>query len=95
MVTFSIRFLTEYVEGSVIGDAGLIGEIALDDYLEHFQSRVVNRRVNSCLITSLHDPSEIEVITWWVLYPIGRTVYVQDCLLPLDQQERRFSTRDP
>jgi hypothetical protein len=57
--------------------------------------RLIQEGTASCLITSLHDPLEADVISWWLLYPVGSDVYLQEALLLLGSCRDRFSTRDP
>ena len=76
----------------------LIGFWSPRDYEEQWTegiARVVNGGVDSCLINSLHDPAAVEIIRWWLLYPVARTVHVQTGFLILAQQNQQFSTRDP
>jgi hypothetical protein len=57
--------------------------------------RLVGERRNSCLITSLHDPAATEMLMWWLLYPDGDRVVVQQALLFFANLDRTFSTNDP
>lgn len=57
--------------------------------------RLVREGQNSCLITSLHDPTEVDVINWWLLYPDGDVVHIQEALLLLAEHKINFSTSDP
>jgi hypothetical protein len=87
----------------VLGDEremflSLIGYWSPRDYEEQWRNgilRVVRERQESCLITSLHDPREADVLMWWLLYPDGDTVRIQNALLLLDQHRQEFSTHHP
>jgi hypothetical protein len=86
----------------VLGDyrelfISLIGFWSPRDYEDQWREGIkrVVQREKSCLVTSVDDPAESEVITWWRLYPVGRTVYVRNSLLLLEDLPDAFSTRDP
>lgn len=49
----------------------------------------------SCLITSITDPTHAEFLRWWLIYPLGETVAIQESLLLFDQLSTPFSTADP
>ena len=49
----------------------------------------------SCLIVSIERPSESELVRWWLLYPEGERVYVQEHLLILPDLSISFSLEDP
>jgi hypothetical protein len=110
---FNIRFLFEFLPGSTVGDAALVGEIVLGNETDGFQSligywspldykrqwiagvrRLVEERRNSCLITSLDNPSYGAITWWWLLYPDGDIVHVRNALLFPEDQEG-FSTAHP
>lgn len=113
-MAFRIRFLSELLPGSTLGDAALLGEINLGDEVEGFQSligfwspldyqqqwvqgvrRLVHEKRDSCLITSVDDPSFGEVVSWWLLYLDGDVAHVREALLFPENQVGRFSTSDP
>jgi hypothetical protein len=57
--------------------------------------RLVDRGRASCLITSMHDPKVAEVLHWWLLYPVGDEVIVQNSLLLGREALSDFDTRNP
>jgi hypothetical protein len=76
----------------------LIGFWSPEDYLRHWRSeisRLVEIRQPSCLITSIYDPDEADVGTWWLLYPFGDVVVLQDSLLLFREMTGRFDTANP
>jgi hypothetical protein len=76
----------------------LIGYWSPQDYQRQWVlgiRRLIQEKIASCLITSLHDPIEADVLRWWLLYPIGSDIYVQEALLLLGSCRDRFSTKDP
>jgi CdiI N-terminal domain len=87
----------------VIGDetedfVSLIGFWSPADYRAHWRQaidRLVNQKSDSCLITSIHDPREVTVISWWLLYPVDGDVALQQALLLLAESKDPFSTADP
>ena len=76
----------------------LIGFWSPLDYSEHWShsiKRLVDLKRESCLITSLHDPQVAEVLHWWLLYPVGDDVIVQNSLLLGRHALSDFDTRNP
>lgn len=76
----------------------LIGYWSPRDYEAQWRSgvkRLVEERRDSCLITSLHDPAATEMLMWWLLYPEGEFVIVQQGLLLFADLERAFNTSNP
>jgi len=68
------------------------------DYTQHWSRsirRLVNLRRESCLITSLYDPRITEIMHWWLLYPVGDDVFVQNALLVEQPTLSQFDTRNP
>src|SRR5215208_406119 len=62
----------------------IIGYWSPDDYRRQWHqaiTRLTAQRENACLITSLHDPYASDVLFWWLLYPEGETVTVQNAIL--------------
>lgn len=57
--------------------------------------RVAAKGSASCLITSLTDPSHAEFVRWWLLYPQGDLVVLQEGLLLLKSLVVPFSTTSP
>lgn len=45
---------------------------------------------NSCLITSINDPTTSTFFVWWLLYPEGQDCVLQNHLLFLDQLPAPF-----
>lgn len=85
--------LGEYRETFV----ALIGFWSPHDYQTHWKASLdrVLLRQWSCLITSLHDPTATEVLHWWLLYPQGSVVAVQNRLLLLNDLPRPFDPTHP
>jgi hypothetical protein len=80
------------------GFLSLVGYWSPRDYQQQWEAgvrRLVDERKNSCLITSLHDPQQADVLTWWLLYPVDDKVHVQNALLMLNEHREDFSTRNP
>jgi hypothetical protein len=76
----------------------LIGHWSPSDYEAQWRlgvKRLVEERRESCLITSLHDPAATEMLMWWLLYPKGECVIVQQSLLLFEGLKRAFDTSDP
>jgi hypothetical protein len=104
---FAFTFLNEQrvdkdglTKGQIrIGDFAELFEASLlywsvEDYKKQWRqglSRLLFEQKQSCLITSMYDPSDANFIFWWVLYPEGDTVYIQNHLLFLDQLDTAFS----
>jgi hypothetical protein len=57
--------------------------------------RVVETGADSCLITSVHDPSESHMLFWWPMYRAGDRVRVQNGILFFDQLDRPFRIENP
>lgn len=80
------------------GFLSLVGFWSPRDYQQQWKAgvrRLVDERKSSCLITSLHDPQQAEILTWWLLYPVNDEVHVQNALLLLRETRPGFSTKDP
>lgn len=56
--------------------------------------RTVNQRLASCLITSMHNPKDAEMLFWWLLFPAGERVFMQNAILRFDQLHRSFNSND-
>jgi hypothetical protein len=68
-----------------------------DDYENQWRqglTRLVERRLPSCLITAIGEPAETGVI-WWLLYPDGEMVHVQNQYLIPDVLTVPFEVDDP
>jgi hypothetical protein len=75
----------------------VIGFWSPHDYMRQWRQgldRALSGR-HSCLITSLHDPSLVEVLHWWLLYPQGESIALQNALLILRDLPTAFTTSDP
>ena len=87
----------------VLGDyaerfVSLIGFWSPLDYAKQWETgvrRLMEQDRPSCLITSIHDPEVADVAGWWLLYPAGSLVHVQEGLLLFRDQQPAFSLRDP
>ncbi|HEV7596485.1 MAG TPA: hypothetical protein VGO33_15935 [Gemmatimonadaceae bacterium] len=76
----------------------LIGFWSPLDYTQHWShsiKRLLDLKRESCLITSIHEPRAIDVIHWWLLYPFGEDVIVQNSLLLGKKALADFDTRNP
>lgn len=111
---FDIRLTANWVDQSVLGDAGLYGEIVLGEHTERFVSligywspldyqrqwrtgirRLIRELVPSCVITSIDDPDNSEILRWWLLYPLGDVVAVRESALEYKRSRTKFSTEMP
>lgn len=69
-----------------------------DDYISHWSqavARIVHSSPTSCLITSIVDPANSKFLFWWPMYRIGKTVFIQNQILFLDQLKSSFNVQDP
>ncbi|WP_254511740.1 hypothetical protein [Anatilimnocola floriformis] len=69
-----------------------------EDYEAHWRKmihRVVNERLDACLITSLSIPEHANFHTWWPMYVSGADVIFQNQLLFVDQLPGRFDPDHP
>ncbi len=67
-------------------------------YEDHWRSairRILSSEVTSCLITSIADPSQTELLFWWPMYREGNHVYLQNGILLFAQLLSRFDPHDP
>ena len=83
---FNERFLTSLVYWSP------------DDYERHWKealTRVVSSPDDSCLITSIVDPSAASHLFWWPMYREGDTVYIQNQILFFKNLPSPFNENDP
>jgi hypothetical protein len=55
-------------------------------------SRASHRTIS---ITSITEPAHANFITWWPVYRIGPTVFIQNHLLFLEQLPTNFDVSDP
>lgn len=86
--------LGEYEEDFV----SLIGFWSPRDYECQWRTaieRMVRMGCDSCLITSIHDPTESDIGRWWLLYPDRGIVHVQEALLLFNQLSGQLSVDDP
>ena len=58
-------------------------------------SRIVVDGSNSCLITSIADPTVSHLLFWWPLYREGEIVHVHSGILFFDQLDQSFDPRNP
>jgi hypothetical protein len=111
---FDIRWTSEQVDGSEVGNTGRVGVISLGDESESFQSligywspldyqrhwesavrRVVELGMPACLVTSVHDPAQAEVVHCWYMYPTGNDVVIRNALLLRSSTTEPFDTSAP
>jgi hypothetical protein len=67
------------------------------DYEHQWKSgldRAVNQGLASCLITSMHDPMDAEMLFWWLLFPAGERIFLQEAILRFNQLHRSFNPND-
>lgn len=57
--------------------------------------RIVEERADSCIITSLTEPSSANFLFWWPIYLDGRHVVFQNQVLFLKQCESEFEANRP
>lgn len=64
-----------------------------DDYRSHWRkavARIVETGSDSCLITSLHDPTVSDMLFWWPMYRVGDRVRIQNGILLFEQLDEPF-----
>ena len=67
-------------------------------YESHWRTaigRILNSDVTSCLITSIADPSQTQLLFWWPLYREGNYIYLQNGILFFAQSQLPFDPDDP
>lgn len=57
--------------------------------------RVVQQRLPACLITALGPPGRRAMVGWWLLYPDGAIVHVQNHILLTGEGEAEFDEHSP
>lgn len=57
--------------------------------------RLINTDCDSCLISSIADPSVSEILFWWPMYRDGERVYVQNSILLYSALSSPFNPADP
>lgn len=68
------------------------------DYLSQWYDgifRVVNRKQESCLITSVTDPASANFLFWWPIYIDGLNAIFQNQVLFLDRLPSSFDEKFP
>ncbi len=68
------------------------------DYRQHWKealTRITMTAFNSCLITSMYDPSLANFIYWWPMYRRDETVYLQNHILFLTDLFAPFDPQNP
>lgn len=68
-----------------------------DDYRAHWRAAVgyiVETGRDACLITSLHDPAESDLLFWWPMYRIDEKVCIRSGMLLFEQLDRPFRIDD-
>ena len=71
----------------------------INDYIAHWQKsliRLVDKKKNTCLITSMYNPKQANYIFWWILY-LNKTkdlVYIQNHILFLNELKSEFSEKN-
>ncbi len=58
-------------------------------------TRVVRGSSNSCLITSITDPSSANFLFWWPVYRFGDRAVFQNQVLFLDDLDQSFDASNP
>lgn len=67
---------------------------SISDYLKQWEEglyRLLFEHKQSCLVTSMYNPAVANFIFWWVLYPEGDTVHIQNHVLFLNELDTTFS----
>lgn len=70
----------------------------MNDYRRHWSDSVdflITSGKDSCLITVMTDPRTANFIEWWLLYPRGNQVFIQNQLLFLDTLPSPFNIQQP
>ncbi len=70
----------------------------VNDYRRHWCESVdflISSGKDSCLITAMHDPNTANFIQWWLLYPRGDKVFIQNQLLFLNRLSSPFDILRP
>jgi hypothetical protein len=65
-----------------------------DEYLQQWcegLKRLVENDVPSAVVTSMYDPKFANFIMWWIMYPIGDVVYIQNQILFMEDIVDDFS----
>lgn len=67
------------------------------DYQEHWNKSLERalQREDSCLITSVYDPSMANFIVWWLLYSREDEIVIQNHLLFMDSLSKPFTPQNP
>jgi contact-dependent growth inhibition (CDI) system CdiI-like immunity protein len=66
----------------------------VNDYRRHWCDSVdflICTGKDSCLITAMHNPNTANFIQWWLLYPRGNRVFIQNQLLFLSTLSSPFN----
>lgn len=70
----------------------------VNDYRRHWYDSInflISTGKDSCLITAMHDPNTANFIQWWLLYPCGSRVFIQNQLLFLNTLSSPFNVLRP
>ena len=65
-------------------------------YLNHWYNsliRLIEGKKPTALITSMHEPDRANFIFWWVLYPDGDIVHIQNHVLFIEKLASPFSEK--
>ena len=71
---------------------------SMNDYRRHWSDSVdflISTGKDSCLITAMHNPNTANFIQWWLLYPRGNSVFIQNQLLFLNALPDAFNVLKP
>jgi len=71
---------------------------SVNDYRRHWRDSIdflISTGKDACLITAMHDPNTANFIQWWLLYPQGTSVFIQNHLLFLSTLSSPFNVLEP
>lgn len=71
---------------------------SVNDYRRHWRDSIdflISAGKDTCLITAMHDPNTANYIQWWLLYPHGTSVFIQNHLLFLSTLSSPFNVLEP
>ncbi len=69
---------------------------SIEDYKRQWQEGIRRLKNNeqSCLVTSIHNPTIRPFIDWWLLYKIDNVVYVQNHMLISDIYKKQIGDKN-
>lgn len=76
----------------------LLGHWRSEDYEKQWREGIallVTTHRPSCVVTSVHDRQKSDLVRWWLLFPQGERVVVQESMLVRSQLSKPFDERNP